>query len=124
MAKNRKNSAMNVGQLLKVVLLIALIGGGALGYVWQKNQIDKLATRKRDCEKAIVKLKHDNEFLANQIRDLQQSVKLIPRISEMQLGLVPRLESQVVRLTEPRAVELEKSSPRQFTRRSVNGLTP
>jgi hypothetical protein len=124
MARSRKNSAMNVGQLLKVMLLISLIGGGALGYVWQKNQIDKLAAQKREREKAIKMLQHDIGFLKNQRDDLEQPVKLMPRISEMQLGLMPRQESQVVRLAEPREPVTGGVAPRQFTARSANSLMP
>lgn len=119
MAGKRKNqAAIGFGLLIKVVLLISLIGGGALGYVWQKNQIDRLATQTRERENAIKKLRHDNEFLARQINDLHEPVKLMRRVNEMQLGLVSRLESQVVRLEEPREAALEASNlPRQFTRR-------
>ena len=119
MAVKRKNqAAIGFGLLIKVVLLISLIGGGALGYVWQKNQIDRLATQTRERENAIKKLKHDNEFLARQISDLHEPVKLIRRVGEMQLGLVPRQESQVVRLEEPReSVPGAAGVPRQFSSR-------
>ena len=126
MASKRNNSAaIGFGLLIKVVLLISLIGGGALGYVWQKNQIDGLAAQQRERENNIKKLKHDNEFLVRQIRDLQEPVKLMRRVGEMQLGLVARAESQVVRLEEPReAVPEANNFSRQLTRRSVGGLTP
>ena len=44
MAKNRKNQAAEIrfGPVLKVVLLCSLIGGSAIGYAWQKNQIERL----------------------------------------------------------------------------------
>ncbi len=126
MAGKRKNqAAIGFGLLIKVVLLISLIGGGALGYVWQKNQIDGLAAQTRERENNLKKLKHDNEFLVRQIKDLQEPVKLMRRVSEMQLGLVSRQESQVVRLEEPREAAPENNNlSRQFTRRSVGGLTP
>ena len=39
MAKNRKNQAAEIrfGPVLKVVLLCLLIGGSAIGYVWQQK---------------------------------------------------------------------------------------
>ena len=125
MASKRKNSAViGFGLLIKVVLLISLIGGGALGYVWQKNQIDRLAAQKRDREIFVKKLQHDNDGLRRQISDLYEPVKLMRRVGEMQLGLVTRQESQVVRLEEPRESAPENNLSRQFTRRSVGGLTP
>lgn len=126
MARNRKyqSAAIGFGQLIKVVLLLSLIGGGALGYVWQKNQIDRLSAQKRDREIYVKKLQHDNDGLRRQINDLYEPVKLMRRVSEMQLGLVSRQESQVVRLEEPRESAPENNLSRQFTRRSVGGLTP
>jgi cell division protein FtsB len=120
MAKNRKNqaAAIRFGPVLKVVLLCSLIGGSAIGYVWQKNQIDKLALQIRDREKALAKIKHDNDNLARQVEDLHSSVKLIQRVKEMQLGLVPQQAAQVVRLEE---AAIGNKTPRQFTQRSVNG---
>ena len=118
MAGKRNNPAViGFGQLIKVVLLISFIGGGALGYVWQKNQIGRLAAQARERENAIKKLKHDNVFFMLQIRDLQESVKLMRRVSELQLGLGPRQESQVVRLEEPRESALENNLSRQLTQR-------
>ena len=69
MAKNRKNQAAEIrfGPVLKVVLLCSLIGGSAIGYVWQKNQIDRLGMQIREREKSLAKVKRDNETLANQI---------------------------------------------------------
>ena len=126
MARNRKQQVgvIGFGQLIKVVLLISLLGGGALGYVWQKNQIGRLEIQQRDRENSLKKLKHDNEFLVGQINNLQERVNLMRRVSEMQLGLLPRSESQVVRLEEPREFTPENNLSRQFTRRSVGGLTP
>jgi cell division protein FtsB len=126
MAGKRNNSAaIGFGLLIKVVLLISLIGGGALGYVWQKSQIERLGIQQRDRENAIKKLRHDNEFLVRQIKDLQEPVKLMRRVGELQLGLVSRSESQVVRLEEPREAAPEANNfSRQLTRRSGGGLTP
>jgi cell division protein FtsB len=126
MAGKRHNAAViGFGLLIKVVLIISLIGGGALGFVWQKNQIDRLAAQTRERENNLIKLKHDNEFLVRQIRDLQEPVKLMRRVSEMQLGLVARQESQLVRLTEPREAAPEANNfSRQFTQRSLGGWTP
>ena len=44
MAKNRKNQAAEIrfGPALKASFLCLLIGGSAIGYVWQKNQIYRL----------------------------------------------------------------------------------
>ena len=63
MAKNRKNQAAEIrfGPVLKVVLLCSLICGAAIGYVWQKSQIDRLGHQISDREKRLQSLKNDNK---------------------------------------------------------------
>ena len=125
MAKNRKNQAAEIrfGPVLKVVLLCSLIGGSALGYVWQKNQIDRLGMQIREREKSLAKLRHDNENLASQISFLHSPVILDRRAKELNLGLVPAQPLQVVRLAET-PVAPDKNSSRQLAQRPVTGLTP
>ena len=112
-----------LSEFLKLFLICSLIGGSAIGYVWQKNQIDRLALQIRDREKALAKLKHDNDNLGRQVEELHSSVKLIQRVKEMQLGLVPQQAVQVVRLEEISVANAGNNLSRQFTQRSVNRLT-
>ena len=65
MAKNRKNQAAEIrfGPVLKVVLLCSLIGGSAIGYVWQKSQIDRLGQQIVEREKRLDQVKKDNKRL-------------------------------------------------------------
>jgi hypothetical protein len=125
MAKNRKNQAAEIrfGPVLKVVLLCSLICGSAIGYVWQKNQIDRLGVQIRDREKSLIKIKRDNENLGNQIGMLRSPVMIDRRAKELNLGLAPAQPLQVVRLTETPSAP-EKNSSRQFAQRPVTGLTP
>jgi cell division protein FtsB len=125
MAKNRKNQAAEIrfGPVLKVVLLCSLIGGSAIGYVWQKNQIDRLGDQIREREKALARVKRENETLANQIAFLRSPVMIERRAKDLNLGLAPAQPLQVVRLAEPVAAP-ENDSPRQLAGRPVTGLTP
>ena len=52
MAKNRKNqaAAIRFGPALKVRFVCSLIGGSAVGYVWQKNEIYRLGQQIRQRE--------------------------------------------------------------------------
>jgi hypothetical protein len=124
MAKNRKNQAAEIrfGPVLKVVLLCSLIGGSAIGYVWQKNQIDRLGTQIREREKLLAKMKHDNDRLANQIAFKHSPVEIERRAKELNLGLAPAQPTQVVRLVEPSAATSENSS-RQLALRPVAELS-
>ena len=125
MAKNRKNQAAEIrfGPVLKVVLLCTLIGGSAIGYVWQKSQIDRLGMQIREREKSVAKMKRDNESLGNQIAFLNSPVMIDRRAKELKLGLAPAQPLQVVRLAEAPSAP-EKNSLRQFAQRPVAGLTP
>ena len=125
MAKNRKNQSAEIrfGPVLKVVLLCSLIGGSAIGYVWQKDQINRLAAQCREREKSLDKVKRDNESLARQISILHSTVMLDRRAKELNLGLAPATPYQVVRLAESPAAPQPNSS-RQLARRPVTGLTP
>ena len=121
MAKNRKHQAAEIrfGPVLKVVLLCALIGGAAIGYVWQKSQIERLGRQISERENKLKQLKGDNKLLSDQIAFLHSPVMLDRRAKELNLGLAPAQPMQVVWLVEPPPVP-EQEGPRQFAQRLVN----
>jgi cell division protein FtsB len=124
MARNRKNQAAEIrfGPVLKVVLLCSLIGGSAIGYVWQKSQIDHLGRQIAEREIKLKQLKNDNKLLSDQIAFLHSPVMLDRRAKDLNLGLAPAQPLQVVRLVDvPAAVE---DDSRQFAQRPVAGGTP
>lgn len=125
MAKNRKHQAAEIrfGPVLKVVLLCSLIGGSAIGYVWQKGQIDRLGRQIADREIRLKQLKNDNKLLSDQIAFLQSPVMLDRRAKELNLGLAPAQPLQVVRLVDPPAAPVEEGPP-QFAQRPVAGGAP
>jgi cell division protein FtsB len=125
MAKNRKNqaAAIRFGPALKASFLCLLIGGSAVGYVWQKNEIYRLGQQIRQRETRLLQLQADNKRLGDQISILHSPVMLDQRAKELQLGLAPATPMQVVRLTEA-PVSPEKNGSRQFAQRPVTNLTP
>lgn len=125
MAKNRKYQAAEIrfGPVLKVVLLCALIGGSAIGYVWQKSQIDRLGRQISEREIKLKQLKGDNKLLADQIAFLHSPVMLDRRAKELNLGLMPAQPLQVVWLVEPPPPP-EQEIPRQFAQRPVSDGMP
>ena len=125
MARNRKNQAAEIrfAPVLKVVLLCSLICGSAIGYVWQKSEIDRLGRQISEREIKLRQLKNDNKLLADQIAFLHSPVMLDRRAKELNLGLAPAQPLQVVRLVElPPAQDAD--SPRQLAQRPVAGGTP
>jgi hypothetical protein len=125
MAKNRKNQAAEIrfGPVLKVVLLCGLIGGSAIGYVWQKNQLDRLGRQISEREVRLKQLKGDNKLLADQIAFLHSPVMLDRRARDLNLGLGPAQPMQVVRLVELPPPPGE-DVPRQFAQRPGAGGMP
>ena len=91
MAKNRKNqaAAIRFGPALKASFLCLLIGGSAVGYVWQKNEIYKLGQTIRQRETRLTQLQSDNKRLTDQLAILHSPVMLDQRVRELNLGLAP-----------------------------------
>jgi len=125
MAKNRKNqaAAIRFGPALKASFLCLLIGGSAVGYVWQKGQIGRLGKMQAAREDSLKKIKQDNEALDRQIGVLSLPVMIDRRAKELNLGLAPATPMQVVLLAET-PVTPEKNSSRLFVRRPAADLTP
>ena len=125
MAKNRKNqsAAIRFGPALKASFLCLLIGGSAIGYVWQKSEIGRLGQQIRQREAKLAQLQSDNKRFSDQISILHSPVMLDQRAKELNLGLAPATPMQVVRLTET-PVAPEKNNLRQFAQRPVTDLTP
>ena len=125
MAKNRKNqaAAIRFGPALKASFLCLLIGGSAIGYVWQKSEIGRLGQQILEREKHLTQTQNENNRLGDQIAILHSPVMLDRRAKELNLGLVPAQPLQVVRITEAAPV-LEKNGSRQFAQRLATRLTP
>jgi len=102
MPGERKNKRVQVrlGPPLAVSVLLLAIGGAALGYVWQKNVIDTLQERQRDCEKRYKQVCALNERLANEVARLHQPVNLEVLARKLNLGLAPVQPGQMVALPE------------------------
>ena len=125
MAKNRKNqaAAIRFGPALKASFLCLLIGGSAVGYVWQKNEIYRLGQQIRQRETKLAQLQNDNKRLGDQISILHSPVMIDRRAKELNLGLAPATPMQVVRLTETPVAPVKNGS-RQFAQRPATELTP
>ena len=109
MARNRKyqSAAIRFGPALKAFLLCLLIGGSAVGYVWQKNQIYQLGQQIKLRENHLKQLAEKNNNLAQQLQDMRRPSSLEQKTKN--LGLAAPLPSQVWRLPEP-ARDLPRSA--------------
>ncbi len=129
MAGNRKNqtAAVHFSAVLKVVLLCTVIGGSAIGYVWQKSEISRLGKQIVAREKALDQLRRDNKLLADQMAVLHSPVMIDRRAKELNLGLAPAQPAQKIVLMEgqaqPSALQ-NQIQPRQFARRPAVERNP
>ena len=103
MAKNRKHqsAAIRFGPALKAFLFCLLIGGSAVGYVWEKNQVDLLSQQIKKREVHLKDLQDQNGKLRRQIEYMRSPAFLEVRVKELKLGLVPPQPAQVWYLKEP-----------------------
>lgn len=103
MGRNRKyqSAAVRFRPALWALVICMALGGMALGYVWQKSQINRLSQQLKQRELRLLELRETNEKLRKQLA-IQQSPPLIDRrVRELNLGLVPPAPSQILRLYEP-----------------------
>jgi hypothetical protein len=126
MSKNRKNqsAAIRFGPALKASFLCLLIGGSAVGYVWQKNEIYRLGQQIRQRETRLAQLTRDDQRQSDQLAILHSPVMLDQRARELKLGLGPAQPSQIVRLGEAVDVAENKDPSRQLAARPAETLAP
>ena len=119
MAKDRKNpsAGLRFAPALKAALMFLMITGSAVGYVWQKGEIDHLGQQIRQREGRLAQLTRNNQRLADQIAILHSPIMLDQRVKELNLGLVPLQPGQVVRLVEPPLPSGEKNDHRRLAER-------
>jgi len=118
MAKNRKNQsvAIRFGPAIKALLLCLLMGGFGIGYVWQKEQINRLGQQQKERENHLKKLTSENKERTKQLADMRNPEFLMVKIKEMKLELAPPQPSQILRLPEPLADRAPDIEPQYAAR--------
>ena len=117
MARNRKyHSVTNrFGPALKAFLICLLLGGSAVGYVWQKNQISLLGQQIKARETNLHLLKEQNQRLGQQLQNLKKPGKLEKQLQA--LGLVLPPQSQVWTLPEPARDTARPATAREYVQK-------
>lgn len=115
MARNRRNqsAAVRFGPALKAFLICLVIGGSALGYVYQKSEIYKLGQQIKQSEIRLEELRRHNDALQRALASLFSPRELDERIRKMNLGLAAPQPEQIVRLPDGSAA-LGVSSGQRF----------
>ncbi len=103
MAKNRKNQGgeFRAGPVVRAALLCIFLGGSAIGYVWQTQQVAKLGVERRQKETALARIESENALKRHQY-DLQlQPRALEERVRTLRLPIGPHQPGQVIHVSEP-----------------------
>lgn len=118
MGRNRKNgSATWLVPGVKAALICLLLGGSAIGYVYQKNQLIELGKQIQKGEQRLKVLNDQNAQLARSLSTLQSTFYLEQRVKQLNLGLVQPAQSQILTI-----VEVPANAPRNQPPRAAQAL--
>jgi len=118
MGRNRKNgSATWLVPGVKAALICLLLGGSAIGYVYQKNQLIELGKQIQKGEQRLKVLNDQNAQLARSLSTLQSTFYLEQRVKQLNLGLVQPAQSQILTI-----VEVAANAPRNQPPRAAQAL--
>ena len=101
MGRNRKNgSATWLVPGAKAALICLLLGGSAIGYVYQKNQLFELGRQIQKSQQQLEALNESNARLQRSLLTLQSTVYLENRVRELKLQLAPPAQNQILTIPE------------------------
>lgn len=101
MGRNRKHgSAVRFVPAVKAALICMLLGGSAIGYVYQKNQIFDLGKQIQQRERHLGELRENNARLNKTLQTLNSTLYLEERVKKLNLGLVQPAQSQILTIVE------------------------
>tara|TARA_B100001741_G_scaffold71072_1_gene57172 strand:+ start:1011 stop:1418 length:408 start_codon:yes stop_codon:yes gene_type:complete len=114
--RRRKENALSIGSWFRAVALCILLGGLAMGYVWQKSQIHQLGALLQKKEVRLDLLKGENERWQQMRAEMRSTQKLYERVRKLGLGLIMPTPEQVLKLSDlpPDAKELERSKAGEY----------
>ena len=114
--RRRKETLLSIGSWFRAVALCILLGGLAMGYVWQKSQIHQLGALLQKKEVRLDLLKGENERWQQMRAEMRSTQKLYERVRKLGLGLIMPTPEQVLKLSDlpPDAKELERSKAGEY----------
>ena len=106
MARNRKSQSaeLRFGPALKALLICFFIGGAGVGYVYQKDLLNKLSQEKREREQELYRLRLDNAQKQAQLEQMNSQPQLLKRVQWMHPDLQLPTPDQVVVLPDDRVL--------------------
>jgi hypothetical protein len=95
----RHGNAIPIASFLTWALVAIFAGGGALGYLWCKNQLYTTGGEIKSLEREFVDLKNKNEVAESKIDQLSSTAKLQERYKTGFIKLVPITNDHITVLT-------------------------
>ena len=123
MGRNRKNGpAAWLVPGAKAALLCLLLGGSAIGFVYQKNQLVALGREIQRSEQQVKALADGNARQTRTLLTLQSPRALEDKARELKLGLVQPAQAQILTIVEmpAGAVSAPRSQPLYAENRPVS----
>jgi cell division protein FtsB len=83
---------------VKALLICLFIGGAAVGYVCQKDQLNELGRQKKQQEMELEQLRRDNAARARRLSELHSPAALEQEVRRLRLDLALPSPGQIVTL--------------------------
>ena len=114
--RKRKEAQLSIGSWVKALSFCVVLGGLAMGYVWQKSQIHQIGILLNKKEVRLELLKGENERWSQMRAEMRSTQKLYERVNKLGLGLVMPTPEQVLKLSDltPEVKELERSEVGEY----------
>ena len=114
--RKRKEAQLSIGSWVKALSFCVILGGLAMGYVWQKSQIHQIGILLNKKEVRLELLKGENERWSQMRAEMRSTQKLYERVNKLGLGLMMPTPEQVLKLSDltPEVKELERSEVGEY----------
>ena len=114
--RKRKEAQLSIGSWVNALSFCVVLGGLAMGYVWQKSQIHQIGILLNKKEVRLDLLKGENERWSQMRAEMRSTQKLYERVNKLGLGLVMPTPEQVLKLSDltPEVKELERSEVGEY----------
>jgi hypothetical protein len=107
---------------VKAALICVLLGGSAVGYVYQKNQIFDLGRQIQKSEQQLKAMRDSNAKLQRGLLTMQSSTQVEKRVRVPNLGLVQPAQSQIVTIVEVPATAAPRDDSSSDDARAIAAL--
>ena len=114
--RKRKEAQLSIGSWVKALFFCVVLGGLAMGYVWQKSQIHQIGILLNKKEVRLELLKGENERWSQMRAEMRSTQKLYERVNKLGLGLMMPTPEQVLKLSDltSEVKELERNEVGEY----------